>query len=56
MVGGIMIIQWVYYKKKKIKFLSIGIAYDQQFCSYLPTENFDITLDIIITQSKVISR
>lgn len=42
-------------QKKKVKFLSVGIAYDQQFCSDLPTEVFDITLDIIITQSKVIS-
>lgn len=42
-------------QKKKVKFFSIGIAYDQQFYSDLPTENFDITLDIIITQSKVIS-
>ena len=42
-------------QKKKVKFFSIGIAYDQQFYSDLPTEDFDITLDIIITQSKVIS-
>ena len=42
-------------QKKKVKFMSVGIAYDQQYCSDIPTENFDITLDIIITQSKVIS-
>ena len=43
------------FKKKKKQFISIGIAYDQQFYPNLPTERFDQTLDYIITESKVIS-
>jgi len=34
--------------------ISIGIAYDEQFCEYLPVLQHDIPLNIIITPTKTI--
>lgn len=33
--------------------LSIGLAYDEQFCDYIPLENHDIPLNAIITPSNI---
>ena len=34
----------------------IGLAYDEQFCQFIPQESFDVLLDIIVTPTRILRR
>ena len=44
-----------YFKKEKIFFITIGLAYSIQEEKRIPRENHDMKLDYIITENKVLS-
>ena len=53
--GGYYDRTFSHLKKNKIKFISIGYAFDGQKISQIPKDKFDIKLDYVITEKKIYS-
>jgi 5-formyltetrahydrofolate cyclo-ligase len=53
--GGGYFDRTISFLEKKNKILKIGVAFDEQEISMVPTMNFDKKMDAIITQSRIIT-
>ena len=52
--GGYYDTFWEKVRKKNNKVLFIGVCYDFQIIDSVPTEKHDITLDFVVSESKII--
>ena len=53
--GGYYDRTFTHLKKNKVKFISVGYAFDDQKVTKVPKDKFDIKLDYVITEKKIYS-